>query len=287
MNYKFILGDSLTKIDILLKNNEKFKLIITSPPYNIGKEYEKKINFDTYLSFQKKVIKNLVDLLEEDGSICWQVGNYIENNEIYPLDFFFYDIFKEFGLKLRNRIIWHFGHGFHAKKKFSGRYETILWFTKSDKYIFNLNSVRVPQKYPGKKTKDGIFTCNPIGKNPSDVWEFIENDWDEAFWNIPNVGANHVEKTEHPCQFPIELVERCILALTDEGDKVLDPFVGTGTTVIAALKNNRIGYGIDKDKTYLKIAKKRVNDLIQGKLKYREIKPVFNHKLSPLSIKNK
>lgn len=286
MNYNLFLGDSLEKTNLLLNNKEKFKLIITSPPYNIGKKYEKKINFKDYLNLQKNIIKNLVNLLDDNGSICWQVGNYTKNNEVFPLDFFFYDIFKELGLKLRNRIIWHFGHGFHAKKKFSGRYETILWFTKSDTYTFNLNPVRVPQKYPGKKTKDGVFTCNPIGKNPSDVWELIENDWNEAFWNIPNVRSNHVEKTTHPCQFPIELVERCILALTNEGDKILDPFVGTGTTVIAAMKNNRIGYGIDKEKEYLEIAQKRINDYIEGKLKYREIKPIFDHNLSPLSVKN-
>ncbi|HBJ80198.1 site-specific DNA-methyltransferase [Fusobacterium sp.] len=285
MKYNLILGEAFETTKQLIKKKEKFKLIITSPPYNIGKKYEKNLNFEEYINFQKLIIQNLVQLLDENGSICWQVGNYIKNDEVYPLDIFFYNIFKEFGLKLRNRIIWHFGHGLHAQKKFSGRYETILWFTKSDSYIFNLDPIRVPQKYPGKRTKNGEYTCNPVGKNPSDVWEILQNDWVEGFWSIPNVKANHVEKTIHPCQFPIELVERCILALTNEGDKVLDPFVGSGTSIIAALKNNRIGYGIDKEEEYIKISNKRIEEYFNGNLKYREIKPVFDHKLSPLSRK--
>ena len=129
----------------------------------------------------------------------------------------FYDIFKKHALKLRNRIIWRFNHGLHASKRFSGRYETILWFTKSDSYTLNLDPVRVPSKYPGKLhfkgSKRGLPSGNPLGKNPSDVWEFVAREWDEELWDIPNVKANHPEKTIHPCQYPIELIERCVLAL--------------------------------------------------------------------------
>ena len=110
--------------------------------------------------------------------------------------------------------------GLHCKKRLSGRYETILWFTKSDDYTFNLDPIRVPQKYPNKKyfkgKNKGKLSCNPLGKNPSDVWE------------IPNVKHNHVEKTEHPCQFPVELVDRLVLSLTNEGDVVFDPFLDLG-----------------------------------------------------------
>lgn len=151
-----------------------FKLIITSPPYNIGKEYEKREKLEVYLDFQKKVINESVRILHNNGSICWQVGNYVENGEIIPLDTLLYPIFSDLGLKLRNRIVWHFGHGLHASKRFSGRYEVILWFTKSDNYTFNLDPIRIPQKYPNKRhfkgPNKGKLSGNPLGKNPSDIW---------------------------------------------------------------------------------------------------------------------
>ena len=192
-------------------------------------------------------------------------------------------------MKLRNRIIWHFGHGLHASNRFSGRYETILWFSKTDEYIFNLDNVRVPAKYPGKLhfkgEKKGLPSGNPLGKNPSDIWEIVAKDWETAMWNIPNVKSNHPEKTKHPCQFPIELVERCILALTNEESWVLDPYAGVGSTVIASIKNNRNVIGIEKEKEYCDIAKQRIIDFNEGKLKIRPInkpihKPSANDKVS-------
>jgi len=284
--YKYLLGDSLQK----LTNFEDglFKLIITSPPYNVGKEYETKTSIELYLQKQKEIIKQLVRVLSPSGSLCWQVGNYVHKGEIFPLDIFYYEIFKSFDLKLRNRIIWQFGHGLHTSKRFSGRYETILWFTKTDQYTFNLDSVRVPSKYPGKKhfkgPKKGQYSSNPNGKNPSDVWEIIRNEWENEIWNIPNVKANHVEKTEHPCQYPIELVERCVFALTDEDDWVLDPFAGVGSSVLASLKNNRNVVGIEKEKRYRDIGLERVKDFENGKLQFRSIDtPIYDHKQSKLS----
>lgn len=271
-------GDTIDFLQTL--PDDTAKLIITSPPYNLGKEYEKKTQIESYLKIQEQVICELIRILKDDGSICWQVGNFVDNAEVFPLDIFFYDIFKKKGLKLRNRIIWRFNHGLHASKRFSGRYETILWFTKSDVYTFNLDSVRTPSKYPGKRhfkgTKRGMPSCNPLGKNPSDIWEFIAREWDEELWNIPNVKANHPEKTLHPCQYPIELIERCVLALTNENDWVLDPYCGVGSALIAALKNNRKAMGVDKETEYIFIAKQRIKDLYAGRLKIRPIgKPVY------------
>ena len=232
-----------------------------------------KTQIELYLDFQDQVINQLVRVLRPDGSICWQVGNFVENSEVFPLDILYYNHFKKRGLKLRNRIIWRFNHGLHASKRFSGRYETILWFTKSDNYTFNLDSVRVPAKYPGKRhfkgPKRGLPSCNPLGKNPSDMWEFIAKEWDEELWDIPNVKANHPEKTIHPCQYPIELIERCVLALTNEDDWVLDPYCGVGSALIAALKNNRMAIGIDKETEYIFIAKQRIKDFYNGRLKIR------------------
>ncbi len=277
INHQVKHGDCLTILKRM--EDEKFDLIITSPPYNIGKSYETKTCIEEYLRTQEEIIKELVRTLSDKGNICWQVGNYVDKGEVFPLDIFYYQLFKKYGLKLRNRIIWHFGHGLHASNRFSGRYETILWFSKTDEYIFNLDNVRVPSKYPGKRhfkgPKKGLPSGNPLGKNPSDIWEIVETDWDTAIWNIPNVKSNHPEKTIHPCQFPIELVERCVLALTSENSWVLDPFAGVGSTLIAALKNDRNAIGIEKEHEYCKITEKRIHDLKEGILKMRPInKPI-------------
>lgn len=277
MEYKFKCEDAL-KFMKKIPDGE-VKLVITSPPYNIGKEYESKRSIEEYLNNLKPILSELVRILADGGSLCWQTGNYIDDGEVYPLDMFFYPIFKELGLKLRNRIIWHFGHGLHCKNRFSGRYETILWFTKGDEYTFNLDAVRVPAKYPGKKyykgKKKGQYSCNSLGKNPEDVWEMTQDrlidDWDAMIWDIPNVKSNHVEKVEHPCQYPVELVERCVLALTNEGDIVYDPFCGVGSSIIAALKNGRVAYGTELEKKYVKIGEDRIKRLKEGTLQTRPI----------------
>lgn len=278
--------------DVLVANTDTLKmlksipdntveLVVSSPPYNIGKSYESRKTFKEYLGFQKQVIKECYRVLKPEGNICWQIGNYVEKGEVYPLDIYYYDIFKfDLGMKLRNRIIWHFGHGLHAKKRFSGRYETILWFSKNEEYIFNLDPVRVPSKYPGKKhfkgAKKGQPSCNPKGKNPSDIWEIIENDFDTCLWDIPNVKSNHPEKTIHPCQYPIELIERLVLAMTNTKGIVLDPFMGVGTTLLAALLHKRKSIGIDKEKDYCDISISRITDFENGILKKRELgKPVY------------
>lgn len=255
-------------------------LVVTSPPYNLGKEYENRVSIEQYLKMQTQLITQLYRVLREDGSICWQVGNFVENGEVYPLDILYYPIFKELGLKLRNRVVWKFGHGLHASRRFSGRYETILWFTKSDHYVFNLDAVRIPAKYPGKRhfkgPNKGKPSGNPLGKNPSDVWEILVQDWEELVWDIPNVKSNHPEKTIHPCQFPIELVERCVLGLTNEGDWVFDPYMGVGSALVAALMHNRRAMGCEKEGAYVEIARRRILDYFNGTLRYRPIgKPVY------------
>ncbi len=272
--------------------DESVELVVSSPPYNLGKSYESRTVFQEYLGFQKQIIEECHRVLKNNGSFCWQVGNYIEKGEVYPLDIYYYDIFKfDLSMHLRNRIIWHFGHGLHAKKRFSGRYETILWFTKSDEYIFNLDSVRVPSKYPGKRhykgNKKGQPSCNPKGKNPSDIWEIIVRDFGTCLWDIPNVKSNHPEKTIHPCQYPIELIERLVLALTNEGSIVFDPFMGVGSALLAALIHKRKGIGVDKEQDYIGIALKRINDFQNGMLKKRSLgklvyKPTGKEKVSQI-----
>lgn len=248
--------------------NGAARLIVTSPPYNIGKEYERRTGLDTYLRGQEETLKEAVRVLANNGSLCWQVGNHVDDAEVYPLDILIYPICKRLGLMLRNRIVWHFEHGLNASRRFSGRYETILWFTKSDNYVFNLDPVRVPQKYPGKKyfkgPKAGEYSSNPLGKNPGDLWV------------IPNVKHNHIEKTTHPCQFPVELIERLVLSMTNEDDLVVDPYMGVGSALCAAALHRRRSAGSDVVPEYLALARERVIQALAGTLRTRPMdRPVY------------
>ena len=244
-------------------------LIVTSPPYNVGKRYEERKPLDLYLQMQTQVIAECVRLLHPNGSLCWQVGNFVDRGEVFPIDALLYPHFKKQGLKLRNRIVWHFEHGLHCNRRLSGRYETINWFTKTDRYFYDADPIRVPAKYPGKRhfkgPNIGKLSGNPKGKNPGDVWVF------------PNVKNNHIEKTIHPCQFPVELVERLVLSMTKPGDAVFDPYMGVGTSVVAALMHDRRGYGCDVVPEYVDVAKERVQALQSGTLRTRPMgKPVYD-----------
>lgn len=233
--------------DVLPVINKKFDLVITSPPYNIGKSYEKKTSIDQYMNVQKTVLDAVVPTISERGSICYQIGNYVNDGEVLPLDFLFYDLLSSYDLKLRGRIIWKFGHGLHCKYRFSGRHETILWFSKSDDYIFNLQ---------------------PQGVDEETI-KVLNRDWDSMVWDIVNVKSNHPEKTDHECQFPIELVERCVLVLTDPGSWVLDPFGGVGSTLLGSLMHGRNAVSIDKEEKNCRITKERIDQLLAGKLRTR------------------
>jgi adenine-specific DNA-methyltransferase len=169
------------------------------------------------------------------------------NNGVHiPLDVKLFPIFENLGLIPRNRIVWIRTHGLHATNRFSCRHEALLWFTKSDNYVFNLDPIRVPQLYPEKKAyrgdKKGELTCDPIGKNPGDVWAFR------------NVKHNHEEQTIHPCSFPEDLIERVILAVTNEGDLVLDPYMGVGTAAVVAKNLGRSFVGAELNEEYHKVA---------------------------------
>lgn len=261
-------------MDLLKKiPDETCDLIITSPPYCIGKAYEdKKRDLQAFVNQQEKIVEEIYRVLKVGGSVCWQVGYHITNQELIPLDFYVYGVFSECGNKhdipliLRNRIIWTFGHGLNPSHRFSGRHETILWFTKGDGYTFDLDSVRVPQKYPGKRSyrgdKKGEFSGNPLGKNPTDVWD------------IPNVKANHVEKTAHPCQFPVAIPSRLIKALTPQRGVVLDPYTGSGTTGVAAILEGRRFIGAEIMDEYYSIAKDRMQQAIDGTVRVRPDVPV-------------
>lgn len=244
-------------------------LIVTSPPYCIGKEYEKGWDLARFRSLHEEVLPEAARVLKMGGNLCWEVGYHVKDGISTPLDFIIYEIASKLPeLKLRNRIVWAYGHGLHSNNRFSGRHETILWFSKGDEYVFDLDSVRVPQRYPGKThykgPKAGQPSGNPLGKNPSDVWD-----------QIPNVKAQHVEKTSHPCQFPVALAENLVLALSRENEIVLDPFSGVSSTGVAALRRNRRFIGAELESKYIKIAEDRLLAAINGSLRVRELdKPI-------------
>ena len=254
--------------------DESVNLVITSPPYCMKKAYEdSKADIETFKKLHTNIFDDIYRILKPGGSICWQIGYHVSNSSIIPLDYLIYDIFTskskslKFPLILRNRIIWTFGHGLNSTQRFSGRHEMILWFTKGNEYDFNLDCVRVPQKYPGKKhykgKHKGELSGNPYGKNPSDVWD------------IPNVKANHIEKTKHPCQFPVAIPQRLIRALTNQNEVVLDPFMGSGTSALAAFIENRKFMGSEIQENYYNLTVQRIKDAIDGNIRIRDDIPVM------------
>lgn len=241
----------------------------------MGKVYEKNKRAEEFAPIVEKILPDLVRILRVGGSLCWQVGYHVDEGTITPLDVLIYNLMAKYPLMhLRNRIVWTFGHGLHSEDRFSGRHEMILWYTKGKRYRFDLDAVRVLQKYPGKRhykgTKHGKLSGNPKGKNPADVWE------GEDVWDIPNVKANHVEKTIHPCQFPVSLARRIIAATTKKGALVLDPFMGVGTTGVAACTLDRRFLGAETNRSYHRIASERIEDALRGSPVYRpDWQPVY------------
>lgn len=231
--------------------NESVDLVVSSPPYNLGKEYEPRRALADYLEEQRTILVDCVRVLKSTGSIFWQVGAFSDRGRLIPLDIRFFPILEDLGMIPRNRIAWIRQHGLHGRRRFSCRYETILWFTKSDDYRFDLDSIRVPQKYKNKKyhtgAKRGQLSCNPAGKNPGDIWAFR------------NVKHNHEERTIHPCQFPEDLVARIILCSTRPGAVVLDPFMGVGTVAVVAAQLDRRFIGAELDPRYHQIALRRLD----------------------------
>lgn len=248
--------------------NSSVDLVVSSPPYFIGKDYDTSCDIGDFTEAHTLLLSELKRCLKDGGSLCWQVGSHVKNGVVMPLDALVYSIFSTGeNLFLRNRIIWTFAHGAHCSKRLSGRHETILWFTKGDDYYFDLDSIRTPQKYPGKRhykgPNKGKLSGNPLGKNPGDVWD------------IPNVKAGHVEKTSHPCQFPVALVQRLVKSMSPQRGVVVDPYLGSGSTAIAALIEGRKFAGCDTNADYVKIARSRINDLKRGTLLVRPDEPVF------------
>lgn len=235
--------------------DESVDLIVTSPPYNIdikygnktehgkavaskGVKYEDKKPEEEYRQMLENVFSECIRVLKPTGSIWINIKNRYDGNEIIT-PFWIQEYFKD--LYLKNLIIWNFDWGGSTNKRFAPRYEFVFWYTKSNKdYRFNLESVKIPAlNYRPDRYKSQL-------KNPSDVWK------------IPMISGNFIERTGHPAQYPEKLIERIILAGTDRGDLVLDPFMGSGTTAVVAKRFGRhyLGYEVVQD--YIDMADKRL-----------------------------
>ena len=229
-------------------------LTVTSPPYNIGKQYETKLALDDYVAWCERWIRQVQAATADDGAFWLNVG-YLQiqgRAKALPIPYLLWDRIDFF---LVQEIVWHYGAGVASRRSFSPRNEKFLWYVKDEqRYKFNLDAIRDPNvKYPNQK-KNGRLKCNPLGKNPTDVWLF------------PKVtsGANRSakERTPHPAQFPLTVIDRVIKACSHPGDVVLDPFLGSGTTAEAAVRNGRAVVGFEIRPDYIEIARKRVENAI-------------------------
>lgn len=236
-------------------------LTVTSPPYNIGKEYEAISQVENYVEWCESWAVEVARICAPRGSFWLNVG-YLSvpgRAKALPIPYLLWD---KIPLFLVQEIVWNYGAGVAARRSFSPRNEKFLWYAKDERdYLFNLDEVRDPNvKYPNQK-KNGKLKCNPLGKNPTDVWAF------------PKVtsGANRAsaERTPHPAQFPVAVIDRIVKASSRANDLVLDPFMGSGTTAEVALANGRLVVGFEIEGRYIDIAAKRLDAFEEWQQAYR------------------
>jgi adenine-specific DNA-methyltransferase len=241
-------GDCIELMKLL--GEDAFDLVVTSPPYNIGKAYEQARSLEEYLAWSETWINEVYRLTKAQGSFWLNLGYLTIPNKAHaiPISYLLWD---KIPFYLIQEVVWNYGAGVATKKFFSPRNEKFLWYVKdANSYTFNLDDVRDPNvKYPNQK-KNGKIKVNPLGKNPTDVWQ------------IPKVtsGQNRSskERTPHPAQFPKALIERIIKSSSNQGDIILDPFMGSGTTAEVALQNNRVVVGFELKKDYIDVSAERL-----------------------------
>lgn len=242
-------------------DQEIIDLTVTSPPYNIGKAYEEIRPLDEYLSWCGKWINLIHKITVADGSFLLNVG-YLEvpnKGRAVPIAYLIWD---KSDFYLVQEIVWNYGAGVSCKHILSPRNEKILWYVKNSKdYTFNLDEIRDKNvKYPNQK-KNGKLRCNTLGKNPSDVWQIAK----------VTSGKKRAskERTFHPAQFPMDMIERVIKGFSNPGDLVMDPFIGSGTTAEVALKYKRKIIGFEIKKEYCDLIVDRLErNVTQSKLSF-------------------
>ena len=236
-----------------------FDLTITSPPYNLGKEYETTLSLDEYLHWTADWVAAVFRLCGPAGSFWLNLG-YIsvpERAKAIPIP---YLVWKEIPFFLLQEVVWKYGAGVHTTKMFSPRNEKFLWYVKSpDSYTFNLDAVRDPNvKYPNQR-KNGKIRVNPLGKNPSDVWDIPKVTTGEGMTGM----RASPERTAHPAQFPLAVIDRIVKACSNPDDLIFDPFMGSGTTAEAALGNGRCVIGFERNKDYVQISAERIERFLR------------------------
>lgn len=236
---KIVIGDAISEMQKL--KSEAFDLVIADPPYNLGKDYGNNHDirgFEEYLKFSRNWLVEAHRILKPSGTLYVFMG--------FKFISYLYDILdRGLGMYFNSWIIWHYTQGIGKTKGFSPRHDDILMFTKSTDFLFNLDDIRVPQKYYRERN-------NMRGANPGDVWEFS------------HVHYCNENRQNHPTQKPEGLMERMILASTNEGSLVLDPFLGSGTTLRVCQQLNRVGIGIEINPDYAKMAHKRLQKEFSG-----------------------
>lgn len=244
----FILyqGDSTELLKKLSLTNIKFNLTVTSPPYNIGKEYEKIIAVNDYIEWCSQWMCQIHQITQSNGAFWLNVG-YLEVPDkglCVPIP---YLLWNRSPFYLLQEVVWKYGAGVSTKYRLSPRNEKWLFYVKNPQsYNFNLDDIRDPNvKYPNQK-KNGKFRCNPLGKNPSDVWEFPKITTGKK--------RSSKERTNHPAQFPLAIVERVVKASSNQLEIVLDPFAGSCSAGIAAVGLGRIFVGFEIRTDYCEMA---------------------------------
>ncbi|HEV2603341.1 MAG TPA: DNA methyltransferase [Microvirga sp.] len=226
-------------------------LAVTSPPYQAGKEYEEAVSIEEYTAFADRWLACVPRVLSETGALWLNVG-YVKLSETttLPLTYLYYPLAVKHGLHLIQEIVWHYEGGLPYTRRFTHRTERWMWFVKDpNNYVFHLDSVRdqTLNRTADRRNSD-------LGKNPTDHW--TSDDW--YFDRVVGGRGRSSEKTEHPAQFPVAMIERIITACSHKGDVVLDPFGGAGTSAEAASRNGRGFISIEKDEGYHEIARARV-----------------------------
>lgn len=221
-------------------------LVLTSPPYNAGKPYEAALSEAEYAEQAERWFSEVPRILSPAGSLWLNVGQMaVANGELLPLAYIYFPLLRRLGLHFRQEIVWHFEGGLAYKRRFSPRTERWMWWTMDPaNFTFNLDAVRDLRL---NRTQDK--RNNPLGKNPTDLWYFNRV--------VGGRGAGP-EKTIHPCQFPVAMAERVILACSNKGDVVLDPFGGSGSTAAAAKKNGRGFIHFERDDAFHQVATDRI-----------------------------
>ena len=230
-------------------------LTFTSPPYNIGKEYEKVQPMDEFIDWCADWIDKIYRATSTDGALLLNVG-YValaDRAKSIPIPYLLWNRVPFF---LQQEIVWNYGAGVAAKKFLSPRNEKLLWYVKdAESYCFNLDDIRDPDvAYPNQKKK-GKLRCNTIGKNPSDVWQIAKV--------TSGKGRASKERTPHPAQFPLDLCERAIKGFSPTDGIVLDPFLGSGSTIDACLRWGRYSIGFEVRDDYCAIAAERIEDSLR------------------------